>query len=587
MDFEGLIRRAGGKHDAPDPVKIQENVDVKHYLGYIWWIIAAVFAFWQICLFFVRYVRTVACLNNDTQRYFAIPNVYYARFKKHLLDAPLFRTRHHREFKLSSAIGVGTLPSRLQMFFIVGYFAVNVGFCVWRVDYSTFASGAGELLSRSGIMAVINMIPLFLLAGRNNPLIKLTGISFDTMNLMHRWFGRIVVLEAIAHTVCWMANKVHSTGGWAAIQASINGSTFIMSGFIGTVAFVFLLIQSPSPIRHSFYEVFLHGHVVGAALAVGALWVHLKDRKTEQRMLFGVVGVWALERTIRFVRLCYSNVGNGGTNADIEVLPGDALRVTVRMARPWQFRPGQHAYLYIPSVGLWTNHPFSLAWSEEEEDPNNIGDEKSLPMNRQDILERNKTSMSFIIRRRTGFTDKLFQKADLTAQGKFSTSAYVEGPYGGEDLSSYGTVMLWAAGIGITHQVPHVRDLVAGYANGTVATRRLTLVWIIQSPEHLEWIRSWMTQILAMPRRREILKILLFVTRPRSNKEIHSPSSSVQMFPGRPNVQSLVDQEMQEGIGAACVSTCGTGGLADELRRAVRNRESQWNVDFREESFSW
>lgn len=96
-----------------------------------------------------------------------------------------------------------------------------------------------------------------------------------------------------------------------------------------------------------------------------------------------------------------------------------------------------------------------------------------------------------------------------------------------------------------------------------------------------------MTHILSMPRRREILKILLFVTRPRSTKEIHSPSSSVQMFPGRPNVQSLIDQEMMEGIGSACVTTCGTGALADELRRAVRERETQWNVDFREESFSW
>ena len=132
--------------------------------------------------------------------------------------------------------------------------------------------------------------------------------------------------------------------------------------------------------------------------------------------------------------------------------------------------------------------------------------------------------------------------------------------------------MLWAAGIGITHQLPHVRDIVAAYGNGTTATRRLTLVWIIQSPEHLEWIRAWMTQILAMPRRREILKILLFVTRPRNNKEIHSPSSSVQMMPGRPNIQSLIDQEMQDGIGAACVSTCGTGSLADEIRSAVRAR---------------
>jgi hypothetical protein len=127
------------------------------------------------------------------------------------------------------------------------------------------------------------------------------------------------------------------------------------------------------------------------------------------------------------------NVGGGGTKADVEVLPGDALRVTVRMARPWTFRPGQHAYLYIPSVGLWTNHPFSLAWSEEEEDLNMttmVADEKGLPMNRQDILESQKTNMSFIIRRRTGFTEKLYKKADLAAAGKFSTTAFVEGPYG-------------------------------------------------------------------------------------------------------------------------------------------------------------
>ncbi|KAF3040704.1 hypothetical protein E8E12_006090 [Didymella heteroderae] len=581
--FGSLAKRAG--HGEEDPTAGLENIDVQNYLGRIWWCFVVVFTLYQVILYFVRYVRTVSCLNNETQRYFSIPNHMYARFKKSFLDAPLWRTRHHREFKMSSAIGMGTLPSRLQSFFLIGYFAVNIGFCVWKIDYSSFSAGAGELLSRSGIMSVMNMIPLFLLAGRNNPVIKLTGISFDTMNLIHRWFGRIVILEAIAHTVCWIANKVH-TKGWGAVQASITGSEFIMTGFIGTVAFTFLLLQSPSPIRHSFYEVFLHGHIVGAALALGAVWVHLKERP-QQLMLYGVVGIWAVERFLRFARLVINNVGNGGSSADVEVLPGDALRITVKMARPWSFRPGQHAYLYMPSIGLWTNHPFSIAWSEEEEDPHHI-DEKGLPMTSNDLaLQKSKTSMSFIVRRRTGFTDKLFRKADLSASGRFSTTCYAEGPYGGEDLSSYGTVMLWAAGIGITHQVPHVRDIVAGYANGTVATRRLTLVWIIQSPEHLEWIRTWMTQILSMPRRREILKILLFVTRPRSTKEIHSPSSSVQMFPGRPNVQSLVDQEMQEGIGAACVSTCGTGGLADELRRAVRNRELQWNVDFREESFSW
>jgi hypothetical protein len=207
--LDNVVKRAG--HGAEDPTPGLENIDVQNYLGRIWWCFVVAFALYQVILYFVRYVRTVSCLNNDTQRYFSIPNHWYARFKKSCLDAPLWRTRHHREFKLSAAINVGTLPSRLQSFLLVGYFATNVGFCFWKIDYSSFSAGAGELLSRSGIMSVMNMIPLFLLAGRNNPIIKLTGISFDTMNLVHRWVGRIVVLEALAHTICWIANKVHTS----------------------------------------------------------------------------------------------------------------------------------------------------------------------------------------------------------------------------------------------------------------------------------------------------------------------------------------------------------------------------------------
>jgi hypothetical protein len=53
-------------------------------------------------------------------------------------------------------------------------------------------------------------------------MINLTGISFDTMNLIHRWFGRITVLEAIAHAAAWMANKVH-TGTSLLLLCNANG----------------------------------------------------------------------------------------------------------------------------------------------------------------------------------------------------------------------------------------------------------------------------------------------------------------------------------------------------------------------------
>jgi len=280
----------------------------------------------------------------------------------------------------------------------------------------------------------------------------------------------------------------------------------------------------------------------------------------------------------------YRNMGNGGSRTLVEALPGNACRVTIDMARPWTFKPGQHAYLYMPSVGLFTSHPFSVAWSEEAQD---LSDEK-IALNHQEVMAMQKTSMSFVIRARTGFTKKLFAKADASPDKRFVTNCYAEGPYGGMHMMhSYGTVMLFAGGVGITHQVPHVRDLVAGYAAGTVATRKIVLVWIIQSPEHLEWIRPWMTAILAMEKRRDVLRIMLFVSRPRSTKEIHSPSATVQMFPGRPNIETLMEIEMENQVGTMGVTVCGSGALSDDVRAAVRARQYAGNIDFIEEAFSW
>lgn len=283
--------------------------------------------------------------------------------------------------------------------------------------------------------------------------------------------------------------------------------------------------------------------------------------------------------------LIYRNFGRGGTRADIEAMAGNVIRVNIRAARPWRFRPGQHIFLTIPSAGLWTSHPFSVAWRNEGGTQDS---EKALDVDRLESLANHETTFSFVIRRRAGFTDSIFQKAEKSPNGRISLKAFVEGPYGGcNSFDSYGTVMLFASGVGITHQVPFVRELIAGFANGTVAVRRLCLVWVIQSPEHLEWIRPWMTTILSMDKRREILRVQLFVTRPRSTKEIHSPSATVQMFPGKPNVDTLVQMECNHRIGAMAVSVCGTGGFNDDVRMAVRKRQQEANIDFLEENFSW
>lgn len=585
------LASGGGPSEAEKAASILNNKMIK-YTGWTWACIIATLLVYRWTLSLLQHVRQLANLNHGTssdgrQRYFSTPDETWARIKRHFIVAPLFTRRHNREFRLSAAMNVGILPGRMQSFWLLGYFALNIVFTVWKIDWSNSEAFMDEGLSRTGVLAVLNMIPLFLLAGRNNPMVWLMDISFDDFNLLHRWIGRIVVFEAVAHAAFWFAKKVQTLGmekASIAIGKAMASSQFILSGTIAFAAFCAILLQSPSIIRHAFYETFLHLHIALVITAVATVWIHLNDRPA-QVLVLGALICWIFERFARVYLLVRNNLSRKGcTKAEIEALPGDAMRVTLRVAKSWNFRPGQHIYLYMPSIGMWTSHPFSVAWSDESHDH---ATEKALPTSRQDMFATRTSSVSLVIRRRTGFTDSLYKKAEAVGTGPLVTTAYVEGPYGSQSFQSYGTVMLFAAGIGITHQVPHVRDLVAAYANGTAATRRVVLVWVIQSPEHLEWIRPWMTQILAMDKRRDILKILLFVTRPRSTKEIHSPSASVQMYPGKPDCAALISKEQETQIGAMAISVCGTGGMSDDVRKGMRDRCEHTEIDFFEEAFTW
>lgn len=575
------IEKRSGKWD---PFYEILNDDLARYTLTTFCLMAIIVFAWRAWFRLSAHLRQLASFNNGHQRYFMTPSGTFARIKNHVVYAPLFRNRHNREMQLSRAVNMGTLPSRFHAFILVGIIAMNVTLCVVTVPYKTEEdSVAGIIRNRTGTMATVNLVPLVLLAGRNNPLISLLHVPFDTFNLIHRWLARIVVFETLAHVFAWCIPKAQEAG-WDIVGMVLGKSDFFIYGMLATCAFVALMLHSVSPLRHAFYETFIHLHIIFAVLSFVGLWVHLEGLEAQKYLLVAII-FWALERFARLVIVMYRNVGRRSTTALVEALPGDALRITLKMARPWTFKPGQHIYLYIPSVGWWMSHPFSVGWSESEEV---FTDEKGIPMTRQETLGTEKTTLSLLVRRRTGFTNKLFQRAVSSVGSRVTLKAWAEGPYGAiHSMDSYGTVLLFAGGVGITHQVPFVRHLVQGHADGTVAARRVTLVWIIQSPEHLEWIRPWMTSILAMERRREVLRIMLFITRPRNTKEIQSPSATVQMFPGRPNIDTLVGMEAENQVGAMGVLVCGGGALSDDVRGVCRKRQGPTDIDFVEESFTW
>jgi hypothetical protein len=71
-----------------------------------------------------------------------------------------------------------------------------------------------------------------LFAGRNNPLIGLLGISFDTFNLAHRLMGRVVILESLAHSIAHLMLMAQKPEGWGgAFQTTFN-VPYMMFGFL-------------------------------------------------------------------------------------------------------------------------------------------------------------------------------------------------------------------------------------------------------------------------------------------------------------------------------------------------------------------
>jgi len=206
--------------------------------------LAAATLVFNVVLHSVRYIRTLTCLNNEKQRFFTMPQAIFAFVKQHLLYAPLVNRRHSKQLRIG-LVDMGILPSRLQSILLCCILGMNIAFAFIGMEWNGTPPDnpmpqqtlLGHLRNRSGTLAIFNMIPLIIMAGRNNPLITWLGVPFDIFNLLHRWFGRIVVAHAIIHTAVelismnLMAEPMHVTGA-VLFATSLGEEPFILWGFI-------------------------------------------------------------------------------------------------------------------------------------------------------------------------------------------------------------------------------------------------------------------------------------------------------------------------------------------------------------------
>lgn len=227
-----------------------------------------------------------------------------------------------------------------------------------------------------------------------------------------------------------------------------------------------ILITSFSIVRHGFYEIFLTIHRVLAAIIMTAIWIHVPGKLLSIPTIYLLVAccVWAFLHLLRTCQILYRNFRNWkySCKVSIESLP-DAYQVHAKISRPWKYRAGQYIYVCVPGASysaFLQSHPYMVAWWYP--------------------YDKDRDVVVFIIQRQMGFTQSL--QTSISSSQPTELRAIVEGPYGKEiHLDEYGTVLLFATGIGIAGQLPYVKQLLENFHNHDAKARRIALFWQVDA----------------------------------------------------------------------------------------------------------
>jgi predicted ferric reductase len=152
--------------------------------------------------------------------------------------------------------------------------------------------------------------------------------------------------------------------------------------------------------------------------------------------------------------------------ADATIHQGDGLlKVELELRRPLKVCAGQQIWLRIPYTSYTAfaeSHPFVVSSWEKAENG----------MAKKIIL---------LIEPKKGFTGrlKILATSEFIDPPRFT--ALIEGPYGRPTRAEdFGTVILYATGIGIAAQLAVVKQLLESRESGHAKTQRITLLWEVE-----------------------------------------------------------------------------------------------------------
>ncbi|KAH8717125.1 hypothetical protein GQ44DRAFT_829589 [Phaeosphaeriaceae sp. PMI808] len=125
-----------------------------------------------------------------------------------------------------------------------------------------------DVAFRCGVVTVSQLPQIFLLAGKNNIVGYLTGMSYERLNWLHRWCARTMLLTATLH----MGYFFRLWAPYDYIGYKLKNDGISWKGLAAWSTLVWIVFSSMTPIRGWCYELFVIQHLMSFAVLTGFVW---------------------------------------------------------------------------------------------------------------------------------------------------------------------------------------------------------------------------------------------------------------------------------------------------------------------------
>lgn len=445
---------------------------------------------------------------------------------------------------------------------------------------------------RAGWLAVAQIPLIVLLVGKHSLIGLLTGVSYERLNVFHRWVARGMLLLATLHVALlawgWSRFPGLQSLEWATDEA-------FPTGVAAYVILFWMSFSTVAPLRHLSWDLFVFQHIItymGCIIAVG---IHIPGSASYALVyVYVAVALYLAERLVYFARFAFTN--SGSSRVTLQPLEGDVTKMYVTNRRIKSWAPGSHVMIGIPRFGLIQSHPATI----------------------MSIPSSHNGEMVLLLRAYKGFTRRIYEHnrmerkqtaGNVTLQdGELRDNmkphaALINGPYGGShaEFISFKTVVLIAGATGVTFTMSVLLDLAhraavaAESGSAPYTVRKVTFVWLIRKSVWVEWISEELRKAVYDLEKADILfKLQIFVT--ESDSENTTLSNSIVLDPqgltqraseksghsrtyhdiaglcfdsGHPTWKDFLHNVLSESEGESAVAVCGPLGLSVEVRKEV------------------